>query len=34
MTDLELQRLRREKWRMDGKPIRTIEQARAFIEDV
>jgi len=34
MTDLELQQLRREKWRLDGKPIRTIEQARAFIEDV
>jgi Winged helix DNA-binding domain len=33
MTDLELQQLRREKWRLDGKPIRTIEQARAFIED-
>lgn len=34
MTDLELQQLRREKWRLDGKPIRTIEQARAFVEDV
>jgi hypothetical protein len=34
MTDLELQQLRREKWRLDGKPIRTIEQARAFIEEV
>jgi hypothetical protein len=34
MTDLELQQLRREKWRLDGKPIRTIEQARAFLEDV
>lgn len=33
MTDLELQQLRREKWRLDGKPIRTIEQARAFVED-
>jgi len=33
MTDLELQQLRREKWRLDGKPIRTIEQARAFLED-
>jgi hypothetical protein len=34
MTDLELQQLRREKWRLDGKPIRTMEQARAFLEDV
>src|SRR3984957_7663101 len=34
MTDLELQQLRREKWRVDGKPVRTIEQARAFLEDV
>ena len=34
MTDLELEQLRREKWRLDGKPIRTIESARAFIEDV
>ena len=33
MTDLELQQLRREKWRVDGKPIRTIEEARAFLED-
>ncbi len=34
MTDLELQQLRREKWRLDGKAIRTIESARAFVEDV
>jgi hypothetical protein len=34
MTDLELQQLRREKWRLDRKPIRTIEEARAFLEDV
>ncbi|HZQ96420.1 MAG TPA: crosslink repair DNA glycosylase YcaQ family protein [Candidatus Sulfotelmatobacter sp.] len=34
MTELELQQLRREKWRLDGKPIRTIEDARAFLEDV
>jgi len=33
MTDLELQQLRREKWRLDGKPVRTIEAARAFLED-
>lgn len=34
MTDLELQQLRRERWRLDGKSIRTIEAARAFLEDV
>jgi hypothetical protein len=34
MTELELQQARREKWRLDGKPVRTIEQARAFLEDV
>lgn len=34
MTDLELQQLRREKWHVDGRAIRTIEQARAFVEDV
>jgi hypothetical protein len=34
MTDQELQTARREKWRLDGKPIRTIEDARAFIESV
>jgi hypothetical protein len=34
MTDLELQQLRREKWRLDGKPIRTIEEARTFVEEV
>ena len=34
MTDLELQQLRREKWRLEGKPNQTIEHARAFVEDV
>src|SRR5215467_4570364 len=34
MTDLELQQLRREKWRLDGKSVRTIESARSFLEDV
>jgi hypothetical protein len=33
MTDLELQQLRREKWRLDGKAVRTIEAARAFLEE-
>src|SRR5437763_219159 len=34
MTEQELLQLRREKWRLDGKPIRTIEQARAFLDEV
>jgi len=34
MTDLELLQLRREKWRLNGKAIHTIESARAFLEDV
>jgi hypothetical protein len=34
MTDSELQQLRREKWRLNGRPIRTIEEARGFIEEV
>jgi uncharacterized protein YcaQ len=34
MTEQELTQLRREKWRLDATPIRTIEQARAFLEDV
>ena len=34
MTDLELLQLRREKWHLDAKPIRTIESARAFLEEV
>ena len=34
MTDLELQHARHEKWRLDDKPIRTIEDSRRFIERV
>ncbi|HEV2399875.1 MAG TPA: crosslink repair DNA glycosylase YcaQ family protein [Candidatus Sulfotelmatobacter sp.] len=34
MTDLELQQMRQAKWRLDGKALRTIEAARAFLEDV
>src|SRR4029077_15444972 len=34
MTESDLQQLRREKWRLDGKPIRTIEEARAYVEAV
>jgi hypothetical protein len=34
MTDLELQEQRQERWRLNGKPIRTIEEARAFLDEV
>ncbi|MGH9530618.1 MAG: hypothetical protein ACRD2S_11960 [Terriglobales bacterium] len=34
MTEQELQQLRREKWHLDGHPIRTLEDARSFIERV
>lgn len=34
MTEIELQNLRQEKWRLNGKPIRTIDDAREFIESV
>lgn len=34
MTDLELQQQRQAKWHLDGKPVRTIEEARSFLEDV
>ena len=34
MTDLELEQLRREKWRLNGQPVRTLDDARAFIESV
>jgi hypothetical protein len=34
MTDQDLQEFRSQKWRLDGKPIRTIEEARAFVEAV
>ena len=32
MTELELHEQRREKWRLTGKPIRTMEEARTFLE--
>ena len=32
MTDSELIQLRREKWRVNGNPVRTLEDARSFIE--
>ena len=34
MTEQELIELRRERWRLNGKPIRTLEEAREFIDDV
>ncbi|MBV8051729.1 MAG: winged helix DNA-binding domain-containing protein [Acidobacteriaceae bacterium] len=34
MTDLELNQLRREKWRLDGHPVRTLDDARQFLESV
>jgi hypothetical protein len=34
MTDQDLKTARREKWHLDGRPIQTIENARAFIESV
>jgi hypothetical protein len=34
MTDQELHQLRREKWHLNGTPVRTLDDARAFIESV
>jgi hypothetical protein len=34
MTDTELIQLRRDKWRLDGNAVRTLEDARSFIESV
>src|SRR5579859_2279367 len=34
MTDTELIQLRREKWRVTGNAVRTLEDARSFIESV
>ncbi|HVO80091.1 MAG TPA: hypothetical protein VMT28_05140 [Terriglobales bacterium] len=34
MTDHELEQLRQEKWHLSGPPVRTLEDARAFIESV
>jgi len=34
MTSDELIQLRREKWRVNGNPVRTLEDARSFIESV
>lgn len=32
MTEQELQQLRREKWRLDGRAVRTLEDARELVE--
>jgi Winged helix DNA-binding domain len=34
MTPFELDQLRRQKWRLNREPVRTLEDARAFIESV
>jgi 23S rRNA pseudouridine2605 synthase len=34
MTDTELIELRRDKWRLNDNPVRTLEDARSFIESV
>ncbi len=34
MHEQQLQELRREKWRLSGRPIRTLEEAREFIDSV
>jgi hypothetical protein len=34
MTDQDLQQLRHEKWRLNGRPMRTLDDARSFIESV
>jgi hypothetical protein len=34
MTDLDLSQLRHEKWRLDGRSVRTLDDARSFLESV
>src|SRR6267143_1539920 len=34
MTDPELLQARMQKWRLDGQPVRTLDDARAFLESV
>ena len=34
MQDTQLQVLRRERWRLDGRPVRTLDDARDFIDSV
>ncbi|HUK23572.1 MAG TPA: hypothetical protein VLV49_03250 [Terriglobales bacterium] len=33
-ASMDLEQLRREKWRLNGQPVRTLEEARSFIESV
>ena len=34
MTGPELLQARAQKWRLDGQPVRTLDEARAFLESV
>ncbi|MBI3647010.1 MAG: winged helix DNA-binding domain-containing protein [Acidobacteriales bacterium] len=34
MTDSELQQARAQKWHLDGRPVRTLEEVRSFLESV
>ncbi len=34
MTDAELHHVRMQKWRLDGQPVRTLQDARSFLESV
>src|ERR1700722_10425279 len=34
MTDAELLQARAQKWRLDGQPVRTLDDARSFLESV
>jgi len=34
MTELELEHLQREKWQLEGEPLRTLEETRSFLESV
>jgi hypothetical protein len=34
MTEQELEQIRRERWRLDGKPVRTMDEGRSFLESV
>ena len=34
MTDAELLQARAHKWRLDGQPVRTLDEARGFLESV
>src|SRR5689334_14729561 len=34
MTEQELHQEREQRWRTNGQPVRTLEQARSFLDDV